>query len=169
MIKVICHKCSVSNNIKFKEEFCGKLLSVKCKNPKCEEVLQFIIPKPQPKTIVLDEKSDEDQFIQTFIDHEEGEKLNRFPLSDSVNIIGRKSDDSPANILIQTEDTSVSRKHCVIEKIEMNGQIHFILSDCGSKNGVFLNGEKLDKEDEIYLQSGDVIYLGLTKLNFMRI
>jgi len=52
------------------------------------------------------------------------------------------------------EDTSLSRRHALIETIEG----HFNLSDCGSSNGTFINGRQITAPEE--LNDWDVLTFG---------
>lgn len=76
--------------------------------------------------------------------------LNR----DRLSIGKREGND----ILIQ--DKTVSRKHCEI----VYESDSFLLRDCDSTNGTFLNGSKVK---EAYLSPADVIKLGNTQLEFI--
>ena len=73
--------------------------------------------------------------------------------SDVSVVIGRSSDD--AQLVI--DDEQVSRRHALVA---CDG-VEFTLSDLGSRNGTFVNGEKID--GPYSLKHGDVI--GLHKLN----
>mgnify|MGYP001627623988 CR=1 FL=1 len=71
-------------------------------------------------------------------------------------LIGRAEE---ADIII--EDINISRIHCYIE--ENNGI--WIMKDNGSKNGVFINGEKTMSRN---LCEGDVLRVGKTEIIFIR-
>ena len=60
----------------------------------------------------------------------------------------------------RTTDKKMSRKHAAIRK---RGKTGFVLKDLGSKNGVFLNGKKMDADEEVYLSDGDQFRLGDTQ------
>ena len=57
-------------------------------------------------------------------------------------------------------DKKISRKHAAIRR---KGKTGFILKDLGSKNGVFLNGSRMDADEEVYLSDGDQFRLGETQ------
>lgn len=61
---------------------------------------------------------------------------------------------------VVTNDMKMSRKHAVIKK---KGKIGFTLNDLGSKNGVTLNGHKLEPDEEVYISDGDTIVIGDTQ------
>lgn len=74
------------------------------------------------------------------------------PLTKKRLLLGRNPD-----VGIDLEDPGISRQHCSIEYI--NGR--WFISDLGSKNGTFVNGEKITRRA---LTEGDKIELGLTTL-----
>src|SRR5438105_11694282 len=69
--------------------------------------------------------------------------------------IGRASD-----CTIPIKDRYLSRKHAEIVPIKGG----WMLRDCGSANGTFLNGMRVDRDRQ--LQSGDRIRLGDTEIVF---
>ncbi len=79
------------------------------------------------------------------------------PLKQKSTVIGRKED---ADISIK--DDCISRRHCEIVMHEKAGE--FILRDLDSKNGVFLNNEKVIEAE---LKDGDKIAVGVTTLKFI--
>ncbi|HEY6842658.1 MAG TPA: SpoIIE family protein phosphatase [Thermoanaerobaculia bacterium] len=78
------------------------------------------------------------------------QELSREPIS-----IGRASD-----CTIPIKDRYLSRKHAEIAPV--NGS--WILKDCGSANGTFLNGTRVDRDRT--LRTGDRIRLGDTEIVF---
>ena len=70
------------------------------------------------------------------------------------NIIGR----DPADI-VAIDDQTVSRQHAIIEIGE-----RAILTDNSSKNGTFVNGNRVSAPIE--LESGDVLHIGAVRLVF---
>ena len=78
-----------------------------------------------------------------------------YPLTSDMVTIGRASDCS-----IPIKDRYLSRKHAEIARV--NGA--WVLKDCGSANGTYLNGSRVDKES--LLKSGDRIRLGDTEILF---
>lgn len=63
-------------------------------------------------------------------------------------LIGRQE-----NCDIHLDSIGVSRRHAIVQR----GQHGYMISDCGSKNGVFINGEKV--EVPTLLREHDVIYI----------
>ena len=68
---------------------------------------------------------------------------------------------TPENDLV-IEDTSLSRRHALIENFEGR----FNLSDCGSSNGTFVNGVKITAQSPQPLRPGDELNIGNTRFRF---
>jgi serine phosphatase RsbU (regulator of sigma subunit)/pSer/pThr/pTyr-binding forkhead associated (FHA) protein len=79
----------------------------------------------------------------------------RQPLQGSAISIGRASDCS-----IPIKDRYLSRKHAEI--VQLNGG--WLLKDCGSANGTYLNGTRVERDSP--LSNGDRIRLGDTEILF---
>lgn len=144
---------------------------IKC--PGCQQVIVFNVPKAQvppqniarPDKTMIDDVFGKNQKKQNkqLVDQTTG-KI--YFLKPGKNTIGRKAD-----ISIET-DLYLSRVHCLIEIIEKTNAVEAVLSDDGSasssgepsKNGTFINGERLSAYDKIMLNEGDLIKIGHTEL-----
>lgn len=60
---------------------------------------------------------------------------------------------------IVISDNYVGRRHIEIVR---DDQGHFILKDLNSKNGTYVNGQRI--RDEVYLQRNDIVRIGNTTL-----
>jgi pSer/pThr/pTyr-binding forkhead associated (FHA) protein len=80
-----------------------------------------------------------------------------YPLGRRTNVIGRDE-----ALPIQILDNMVSRKHLQIRYDEATGK--YTAFDMKSRNGVYVNNEKVEGERE--LADGDVLLVGLTSLLF---
>ena len=122
-------------------------------------------------------KMQNDIFQQTgavgfIVVHDENATAQTYPLRIGPNIIGRRSSVPTADILIETEDAMMSRRHVVVEVTrDKFGQFQYLISEAGSRNGTFVMGVKdpmrkikLEPEDLIYLEEGDTIQMGRTKV-----
>jgi pSer/pThr/pTyr-binding forkhead associated (FHA) protein len=104
--------------------------------------------------------------------HDENAAIQTYPLRIGPNVIGRKSSVPTADILIETEDVMMSRRHAVVEVVrDKFGQFEYLIAEAGSRNGTFVIGAKdsmrkikLEPEDLIYLEDGDTIQMGRTKV-----
>ncbi|KUM32347.1 FHA domain-containing protein [Glutamicibacter mishrai] len=88
------------------------------------------------------------------IAHSGPNKGARFLLDTDESIAGRHP-----NADIFLDDVTVSRRHA---KFTRNGE-SFLLSDIGSLNGTYINGDRID---EIQLNSGVQVQIGKFRLNF---
>jgi len=87
-----------------------------------------------------------------------------FELTSDYYTIGRKNTGGPEkrpDIEVVTTDKLMSRKHAAITK---RGKAGFTIKDLNSKNGIRLNQDKnkMDVEEELYLNDGDTFCLGET-------
>lgn len=100
--------------------------------------------------------------------HDENTPAQTLTLAEGRNVVGRKSPDKPCSIMIDTTDRRMSRNHSVIEVTKRpDGHYQYLISDCGSTNGTFINANenhRLSPYDQVYLNDGDTIQLGLTKV-----
>jgi pSer/pThr/pTyr-binding forkhead associated (FHA) protein len=80
------------------------------------------------------------------------------PLTGQRVTIGKAS----SNEVPLEHDETVSRLHAVLENLGFAWSIR----DLGSRNGTYINGEKIDAER--VLRSGDEIRLGKTRLVFLK-
>ncbi|NPV52894.1 MAG: DUF3662 and FHA domain-containing protein [Firmicutes bacterium] len=86
---------------------------------------------------------------------ERGDRLGEeFGLTEGVTIIGRRKSSD-----VVLEDPSTSRDHAEV-RYERDG---FVLVDCGSTNGTFVNGKRIERH---VLQDGDLIRVGKTLFRF---
>ena len=81
-----------------------------------------------------------------------------FLIREGRNIIG-----SAATATARTKDNKASEKHAII--LAKSGR--FLIDDCLSTNGTFVNGKEIT--EKIMLQNGDVIQTGETLWRFMAI
>ena len=133
------------------------------------------VPGPKPvrradQTFVLNEPDENGatEQIGWLVVHDEITSAQTLPLTEGRNVVGRKSPDKPCQVMIDTTDQYMSRNHSVIEVSRLaNGHCQYLISDCGSTNGTFINGSEhhqLSSYDQIFLKDGDTIQLGRTKV-----
>ena len=165
-ISVTCPKCTTKLAVPVMESDIGSKKQGCC--PKCGA--KFLVPIPfelAPKfesdstKIGGDFESDNSLVLETV-----GSSLTAyqsFELTADYYTIGRNNNGGPESrpdVAVVTVDKKMSRKHAAIRK---KGKTGFTLRDIGSKNGVYLNGEKLEPDEEMYLSDGDTIRLGDTQ------
>lgn len=91
-----------------------------------------------------------------------------YQLSTGINTIGRKASTSTATVQINVEDRYMSRSHAVIEVKNAGGQTLHILRNGANKNPSFFNGTLVGDNDQLILNNGDRIKLGMTELVFKK-
>jgi pSer/pThr/pTyr-binding forkhead associated (FHA) protein len=79
------------------------------------------------------------------------------PLQDDRITMGA----GPANHVVIAWDQTVSRMHAVLERM---GDAGWVVRDLSSRNGTFVNGERIWREAPVY--SGDEIRVGGTRVLF---
>ena len=88
-----------------------------------------------------------------------------FQVENSQMTIGRKDQDENKPT-VELDDDRVSRSHLMLsKKSDSEGSFYVVVSDLDSKNGTYLNGFKLSKQEK-RLQDNDKIQIGNTVLKF---
>jgi hypothetical protein len=80
---------------------------------------------------------------------------DRIELADGRNVIGRLAD---CKVIVS--DGNVSRRHAQVQRSGSG----FVISDLGSTNGTYVNGERLTADHR--LADGDIISIGAVNLRF---
>jgi pSer/pThr/pTyr-binding forkhead associated (FHA) protein len=92
-------------------------------------------------------------FLVTF----QNEPTGKFwPLRSGRTTLGRSGVDNEADVALQ--DASASARHAVVQGDPATGQA--FVEDGGSRNGTFINEEKLDKGSQRQLHDNDRLRLG---------
>lgn len=86
-----------------------------------------------------------------------GETVNYYPLGKRTTVVGRDE-----AVPIQVVDKQVSRKHMQI-RLDKETECYYA-TDMSSRNGVFINGRKI--QEETVLADGDRIRIGDTEMLF---
>jgi len=76
-------------------------------------------------------------------------------------VLGRSSKDAQFVI----EDRNTSRRHAILDWKDGAP----VISDCNSKNGVRLNGERIPAMEILPLQAGDVVRIGMTEITILEV
>lgn len=170
-MKIQCNKCKFEFEITIPSSVSGKKIKFKCKNKECREDIELRIPKSgsyDASTIISKSNDKIVKSANLEVIPNELTGFQRFELLEGINTIGRKSDNRKAKIQIVSNDTDISRIHCSIKCFKDKlGTTSFLLKDEASTNGLLLNDEKLDENQEVFLMQGDVIRMGNTSLLFI--
>lgn len=178
-IYVITTKAEIGTDYVAKCPVCGKHIDivatkeeihqVKCE---CDAIIAFIGKKGK-ETPVTDKK----ESLPT--DKIEKRKKNwrkgyfqwgiwplkhTYMLNVGINTIGRFDEDSPSDI--QLKDQYVSRRSVEVEVRNSSSGYTFMLSIKKATNPIYVNGKEHEVGTSVYLNDGDIIMLGSTKLRF---
>lgn len=164
-ISVTCPFCAFKMAVPATQDDPGKKKQTKC--PKCHKAFQFTVPATlvskfeSDATKIGDSSGEFSLLLETianpFTEHQS------FELTSEYYTLGRKNNGGPEHrpdVEVATTDKMMSRKHAAIAR---KGKTGFILKDLTSKNGVFLNDERLEDDEEMYLNDGDTFRLGQTQ------
>ena len=158
-----CPKCKSVMAITIAESDSGKTKQIAC--PKCGAKYNVPIPMPYASKFETDPTlggNEAEQSLLLEVTANATTVYQSFELTSDYYTIGRKNSSGPEHrpdVEVATDDKKMSRKHAAIRK---RGKSGFILKDLGSKNGVFLNGNRLDTDEELYLSDGDTFRLSET-------
>jgi hypothetical protein len=99
--------------------------------------------------------------------HDEKTSTQTFDLHLGKQVIGRKSESVPCDIMIDCNDQFMSRSHFAINIVQNSrGLMVYELTDFKSKNRTLINEKELSLTDTYLLQDNDTIQAGETKLIF---
>jgi len=170
-MEVQCSKCGKVTVLDVPEEAQGKKIKFSCKNKQCRERIEIRIPKKcldDKSTFVTPGKAQPVLSATIDVIPSELTPFSRIKLTKGLMTVGRKSKVIKADIQVETEDSDMSRLHFSVNCMkDALGTISYILKDESSKNGLFLNGERIQNDEEIYLMAGDVIKAGNTSFLFV--
>ncbi|WP_288427471.1 FHA domain-containing protein [uncultured Spirosoma sp.] len=186
-LRIVCGNPNCKAGLLIKNA--AKLTDVKC--PRCGHVNPLRQPVPPPPsfdsgdtTVLLGQRRSAPLTTQAAQDrvgwlvvNDEQTTTQTFTLQLGTNTVGRQSQQRPATHMIITHDEYMSRPHCTIDvRIGRSGQLEYILRDGAlvsgnwkpSLNGTYLNGKepRLSQYDQLFLDDGDTIQIGETKLVF---
>ena len=160
--RVKCPKCDKKLEVTNKKQ--ESVLLVKC--PQCGAKIRV---KFDTGETMLADAEDRSEIIGSL--KYEGKY---YPLHEGVNILGRKILQPDADVTIETDDLTMSRKHAAIEVVRLkSNKIKAVLGDLRTreKAGIkpIIHEEiPLDVDDRVVLCFGDTIQLGDTILKYVR-
>lgn len=169
-VGVSCPLCKQSFVFCVSEKMAGTKQICKC--PNCNTKLSLTIPasmlsRETDQTWVDEALSSTSISLQLLLicDSANSVKYQSFNLNAEQSVIGRKPSDGSkvADVEVETNDNTMSRRHAIIRKVK---NIGFTIRNNPEKrtNGIIINNEpKLDNDTEIYLKEGDVLRFGNTK------
>tara|TARA_B110000285_G_C14964832_1_gene533516 strand:+ start:415 stop:969 length:555 start_codon:yes stop_codon:yes gene_type:complete len=171
-----CNSCKTKIQFQVSNEMFETKKMVRCSN--CQELNTIKIPVEKvflerkkkraqhnisdDKTVINDARNSSSE-IRFEVQEGAFTKAQYFVISNDRTLIGRKNNGGPnvkPDIEIVSKDGFMSKIHCEIKKVGND----FSISDNNSANGTWLNGEKLTKEDHLFLKVGDILRLGRTEI-----
>lgn len=131
--------------------------------PKCKGMIAVEAKQPAKPTKAVDNDND----INMIRGRIKVQKLlgKKYPLRDGVTTIGRYDDERPSDISLKG-DSFISRRSVEIDTRMGENGYTFKLNVINATNAVLLNGSALKPGDSVYLNFGDIITLGKTRLRF---
>ena len=164
-ISVTCPQCAAKLAVPVTQADLGTKKQGAC--PKCHK--KFLIPIPtglaskfeSDPTQIGDGVGNDISLVLETVPNEYT-AYQSFELTSDYYTVGRQNNGGPEyrpDVGVVTTDKTMSRKHAGIRR---KGKIGFTLKDLGSKNGISLNGTKLEADEEVYLSDGDTFRLGDT-------
>lgn len=106
--------------------------------------------------------------------HSENTHAQTYPLALGRQVVGRRSSSSPCDIMVDTPDMYMSRRHFCIEVSRTPEGYRYLLSDTKSTNYTYIDTHRLtgyERElkrlaegEQVELQDGSLIQAGRTKI-----
>ncbi|HQW11630.1 MAG TPA: FHA domain-containing protein [Saprospiraceae bacterium] len=161
-----CPFCNTAINLSEVIKLSGSETKIECTNLKCGQIFSFIPANSSKNLINLIEKVKEESTPgKLILQGSTISLITHYDLKDNNTIIGRGFEENipgKSRISINTEDSTMSRIQCEIKIVrdKFTDKINYTLKDTGSLNGTVLNGEKLLKDEEVYLLDNDQIKMG---------
>lgn len=164
-ISITCPKCTTKFAIPIVQNDLGKQKKTTC--PKCHKNILVNIPSSLASKFESDPtcigNSGNEKFLLIEAIPNTETAYQAFELTSDYYTIGRQNCSGPEyrpDVEVVTTDKKISRKHAVIRK---KGNGSFTIKDLSSKNGVLLNNNRLETDEEMYLNDGDIFQIGGSK------
>lgn len=168
-LKIRCNACKVISLQEFSSGEKGKLIPFHC--PSCAHESSVRLPNNQSRegvTNVIEKNLKKLVGINLKVKNNEYHKAIDINLKKAGEfLVGRKSVSQPCDVEIQTSDRTISRRHFKLNISKTASQsLEVFLQDNNSTNGLYLNEEKLNQTDQVFLYNGDVIKCGKSEIEF---
>jgi hypothetical protein len=169
-MKAICGKCKARVNV---NTAAAESSTVRFICPICKTRNKLVLKKEAPKPKITSDKTqiheeqDFDTIMGWIVVHDENTPQQTHNLKLGKNIVGRKSDSLPCDIMIETSDKFMSRNHFAIEISRGAMGLKYLVYDVTSTNGTFINADsktRLNTMDKVFLKDNDTIQAGRTKM-----
>ena len=185
LCKIVCPECS----------FClvektSKIGNYKWVCPHCNTIVGFVVVNPEQVEEQKEQPNQDASIEEPVGSKEESPKPHtkkidnenlcnlgelawggffsrkHYPLRVGSIYIGRKDDGEPSDL--QLEDSYVSRRSALLEVLSSDKGFLFKLTVKHASNPVYVNSSEISVGNSIYLNYGDVLIFGKTKMTFKK-
>ena len=168
-----CKNCQTKMMVVAKDGMYGSKQAFRCKD--CGEITAVMVPAEEvfikkfsakkPTTsnagaTMISTNMAKQTYLKLEMQESENTKKQVFDIDQEKMTIGRKNNAGfkyKPDIEIQTTDNYMSKIHAQFSRKKDKS---FTIADLGSANGTWLNGDKLNSNDEEYVEDGDKIKVG---------
>ncbi len=92
----------------------------------------------------------------------------RYELQEGINIVGRKSNQSSADVQLEVTDRYISRQNAIVKVKKTDGHLLVTIANYKNPNPIKIRSLTLLNNDEVMLENGDIITMGLTKMTLKK-
>ena len=185
LCKIVCPECS----------FClvektSKIGNYKWVCPHCNTIVGFVVVNPEQVEEQKEQPNQDASIEEPVGSKEESPKPHtkkidnenlcnlgelawggffsrkHYPLRVGTIYIGRKDEGEPSDL--QLEDSYVSRRSALLEVLSSDKGFLFKLTVKHASNPVYVNSSEISVGNSIYLNYGDVLIFGKTKMTFKK-
>ncbi|TBW28255.1 FHA domain-containing protein [Gramella sp. KN1008] len=165
-----CKKCGSVIPIKkeWLEEGIKKLIQCESCGNKMKLNLPPVKAKEQSGTVILTKDSKKSSPEKFTIRSKDTFDFHLTQKQESYKVLfGRNPNASNEELdeCLIINDPFISREHGLFTIFKSKGEMKITLEDLGSSNGTFLNGNKVNNSDVVYVEIGDEILAGNTVIN----
>ena len=185
LCKIVCPECSFSL-----VEKTSKIGNYKWVCPHCNTIVGFVVVNPEQVEEQKEQLNQDASIEEPVGSKEESPKPHtkkidnenlcnlgelawggffsrkHYPLRVGTIYIGRKDDGEPSDL--QLEDSYVSRRSALLEVLSSDKGFLFKLTVKHASNPVYVNSSEISVGNSIYLNYGDVLIFGKTKMTFKK-
>lgn len=115
-----------------------------------------------------------DDIVGWIVVHDENTHTQTYELKLGRQVIGRKSTTKPCDIMIDTNDSYMSRNHFVISISQRGGRYSYLIEDYQATNSTYIDTRRLSEYEremkrlgvgeQVYIEDGSLIQAGRTKI-----
>ena len=185
LCKIVCPECSFSL-----VEKTSKIGNYKWVCPHCNTIVGFVVVNPEQVEEQKEQLNQDASIEEPVGSKEESPKPHtkkidnenlcnlgelawggffsrkHYPLRVGTIYIGRKDEGEPSDL--QLEDSYVSRRSALLEVLSSDKGFLFKLTVKHASNPVYVNSSEISVGNSIYLNYGDVLIFGKTKMTFKK-